>query len=78
MVPDDFYSLVGIFVHLGYRRIPCYRLMWMPTSLCYNPLISKVFSQNRFELDGYLSFLHVVIEDTEKKLKEEGDKLSKL
>ena len=78
MVPDDFYLLAGIFVHLGYRSVPCYRLVWMSTSLCYNPLISNVFSRNRFELESYLSFLHVVNEDTEKKLKEEGDKLCKV
>ena len=34
MTPDDFYALVGIFVHLGYRKIPRYRLLWTPTSLC--------------------------------------------
>ena len=27
VVPDDFCVLVGIFVHLGYHRIPHYRLM---------------------------------------------------
>ena len=30
MTPDDFYKLVGIFIHLGYRKIPsslCYDLM---------------------------------------------------
>lgn len=36
MTPDDFYAFVGIFVHLGYRKIPRYRLMWSPTSLCYD------------------------------------------
>ena len=39
MFPDDFYAL------MGYRRIPQYRLMWKPSSLCYDPLISKVFSR---------------------------------
>lgn len=73
MTPDNCYALVGIFVHLGYRKIPRYRLMWTPTSLCYDPLISKVFSRNKF-----LSFLHVVDEHTEKKLKDEGDKLCKV
>ena len=71
MTPDDFCALVGIFVQLGYRKIPRYRLMWTPTSLCYDPLISKVFSRNKFE--SLLSFLHIVDEDTEKKLKDEGD-----
>ena len=27
MTPDDFYALVGIFVHLGYRKIPRCQLM---------------------------------------------------
>ena len=36
MVPDDFHALVGIFVHLGYHRIPHYILKWMPTSLLLN------------------------------------------
>ena len=76
MTPDDFYALIGIFVHLGYRKIPCYRLIWTPTSLCYDPLISKVFSRNKFE--GLLPFLHIVNEDIEKKLKDEGDKLCKV
>ena len=76
MTIEDFYALVGIFIHLGYRKIPRYRLMWMASSLCYDHLISKVFSRNRFE--SYLSFLHIVNEDTEKKLKENGDKLCKV
>ena len=63
MTPDDFYALVGIFVHLGYRKIPRYRLLWTPTSLCYDPLISNVFNWNKFE--GFLSFLHTVDEDRE-------------
>ena len=29
MTIEDFYALVGIFIHLGYRKIPRYRLMWM-------------------------------------------------
>ena len=70
MTPDDFNALVGIFVHLGYCKIPHYRLMWTPTSLCYDPLILKVFSRNKFE--SILSFLHIVDEDTEKKLKDVG------
>ena len=49
--------------------------MWTPTSLCYDPLISKVFSRNKFE--SLLSFLHVVDEATEK-LKDKGDKLCKV
>ena len=71
-----FMHWLEFFVHLGYRKIPRYLLMWTPTSLCYDPLISKVFSRNKFE--SLLSFLHIVDEDTKKKLKEEGDKLCKV
>ena len=76
MSPEDFYALVGILVHMGHRKIPRYRLIWNPTSLCCDPLISKVFSRNKFEV--YLSFLHVVDEDTEKELNSQGDKLCKI
>ena len=27
MIPGDFYALMRVFIHLGYRRIPRYRLM---------------------------------------------------
>ena len=70
MTPD-FYKIVGILIHLGYRKIPRARLMWSPTSLCYEPLISKVMSRNKFE--SLLTFLHLVHEDTEKVLKEKFD-----
>lgn len=76
MEPHDFYNLVGILVHLGYRKIPRARLMWSPTSLCYDPLISKVMSRNRF--DSLLTFLHLVDEGTEKSLQNDGDKLLKV
>ncbi len=76
MEPHDFYNLVGILVHLGYRKIPRARLMWSPTSLCYDPLISKVMSRNRF--DSLLTFLHLVDQDTEKSLHNNGDKLLKV
>ena len=76
MEPIDFYNLVGILVHLSYRKIPRARLMWSPTSLCYDPLISKVMSRNRF--DSLLTFLHLVDEDTEKSLQKDGDKLLKI
>ena len=39
-------------------------------------MISKVFSRNKFE--SLLSFLHVVDPDTDKKLKDKGDKLCKV
>lgn len=76
MEPDKFFAVVGILIHLGYKRIPRYRLMWSPTSLCYDPLISAVLSRNQFE--SLLSFLHIVDEDTEKTLKEKSDKLCKV
>ena len=76
MEPSDFYSLVGIIVHLCYRKIPRARLMWSPTSLCYDLLISKVMSRNKF--DSLLTFLHLVEEDTEKTLRDDGDKLLKV
>ena len=76
MTREDFYAIVGTLVHLGYRKIPRYRLMWSPLSLCYDPIISKVFIRNRFE--SLLSFLHIVNEATEKCLKDEGDKLVKV
>uniref|UniRef100_A0A1X7TL80 PiggyBac transposable element-derived protein domain-containing protein n=1 Tax=Amphimedon queenslandica TaxID=400682 RepID=A0A1X7TL80_AMPQE len=78
MVPDDFYAFIGFFIYLGYSKIPRYRLMrlmWKPTSLCYDPVISEVFSHNIFE--SFLAFLYVV-EDNEKKLIEFGDKLCKV
>ena len=75
MTIEDFYVLLDIFIHLGYHKIPRYKLMWMGSSLYYDHLISKVFSRNRFK--SYLSFLHVVNEDTENKLQDNGDKLCK-
>ena len=50
--------------------------MWSPTSLFFDPLISSVLSRNQFE--SFLSFLHLVDEDTEKQLKADGDKLCKV
>lgn len=76
LTPEDFYVVFGVFAHLGYRKIPRYQLMWKPTSLCYDRLISKVFSRNKF--GGYISFLHVVDEATEKRLITEGNKLAKV
>ena len=76
MTPDNFYKVIGILIHLGYRKIPRPRLLWSPISLCFDPLVSQVLSRNKFE--SLLTFLHLVHEDTEKKLKEEGDKLHKV
>ena len=50
--------------------------MWSPTSLCYDPVLSKVMSRNMFQ--ALLSFLHTVDTKTETKLKLEGDKLAKI
>ena len=76
MTTIDFYNLVGIIVYLGYRKIPRYRFAWSPGSLCYDSFIDKVMSRSRFE--GLMSFLHVVDKETEERLKEAGDKLSKV
>ena len=76
MNPEKFYKVVGILVHLGYHKIPRPRLMWSPTSLCFDLLVSQVLSRNKF--DGIMTFLHLVHEDTEKKLKDNGDKLCKV
>ena len=76
MLSADLYKLIGIIVHLGYRKIPRYRLAWSPKSLCYDPIISQVMSRNL--IDGLMSFLHVVERDTEATLKEAGDKLAKI
>ena len=48
--------------------------MWKPASPWYDTLISKV--SNRNKLEDILSFLHLVDEDTEKKMKAEGDRLA--
>ena len=50
--------------------------MWSPLSLCSDPVVSQVISRNRF--DSLFTFPHLVHEDDEKKLKEEGDKLHKV
>ena len=49
MTRNDFYKLLGVIIHLGYRRIPRYRLTWSPASLCYDPFLSEVMSRNHFE-----------------------------
>jgi len=62
-----FYNLVAILIHLGYRKIPSYRLAWNTTSLCYDPFVANIMGRNRFE--SLLSFLHVVDKETEAQLK---------
>ena len=76
MTPEKFYKFVGILLYLGYRKIPRPRLMWSPLSLCFDLVISQVMSRNRF--DSLFTFLYLVHEDDEKKLKEDGDKLHKV
>ena len=49
MTSEDLYKLLGIIIHLGYRRIPRYRFAWSPSSLCYDPFVAQVMSRNRFE-----------------------------
>ena len=76
MTRNDLYQLIGILIHFGYRKIPRYRFAWSCRSLCYDPIIANIMSRNRFE--GLMSFLHIVNKDTEKQLKDEGDKLAKV
>ena len=76
MSPETFDKLIGIILHLGYRRIPQYRLAWSPRSLCYDPFVARVMSRNQFQ--GLLSFLHLVDAATEEELKKKGDKLAKV
>ena len=75
MTREDFYKLVGIIIHLGYRRIPRYRFAWSPSSLCFDPFVAQVMSRHHFE--GLLTFLHIVDRVTEEKLYEYEDKLAK-
>ena len=65
-------KFIGIIIHLGYRKIPRYRLAWSLKNLCYDPFISQTMSHHRFE--GLLSSLHVVDRQTQLTLKAAGDK----
>lgn len=76
MTREDFYKLVGIIIHLGYRKIPRYHFAWSPSSLCFDPFVAQVMSRNHFE--GLLTFLHIVDRFTEEKLREDEDKLAKV
>ena len=76
MNPKKFFKVVRILVHLGYHKIPRPRLLWSPTSLCFDPLVSQILIRNKF--DGIMTFLHLAHEDSEKKLKDNGDKLCKV
>ena len=73
MTKNDLYKLLGVIIHLGYRRIPRYRLAWSPSSLCFDPFLNEVMSRNHFES---MSFLHVVDKEREDQLK--NDKLAKV
>ena len=76
MTKEDFYKLVGIIIHFGYRKIPQYRFAWRQKCLCHDPFVASVMSRNRF--DSLLAFLHVVDKATEADLKKKKDKLAKV
>lgn len=76
MTCDDFYKVVGLIIHFGFRKIPAYRMAWSPECLCYDPFVASVMSRNRFE--SLMAFVHLVDATTEKELKDKGDKLSKV
>ena len=76
MCTEDFYKMVAILIHLGYKKIPRYRLAWKSSSLCYNQFISKVLSRNKFE--SIMTFLHVVDKDKESQLRDKKDKILKV
>ena len=76
MCTEDFYKMVAILIHLGYKKIPRYRLAWKSSSLCYDQFISKVLSRNKFE--SIMTFLHVVDKDKESQLRDDKDKILKV
>ena len=76
MTTDDFYKLVAIFIHFGYKKVPRCRLAWNASSLCYDPFIAQIMSRNKFE--SFMAFLHIVDKETEARLKDEKDKLLKV
>ena len=76
MDSDDFYKLVAILIHFGYKKIPRYRLAWNTSSLCYDPFVTQIMSRNKFE--SLMTFLHVVDKETESQLKADNDKLAKV
>ena len=76
MSSEDFYKMVSIFMHLGYKKIPRYRMAWNTSSLCYDPFVTKVLSRNKFE--GLMAFLHVVDTEKESQLRDDKDKLLKV
>ena len=76
MSTEDFYKMVAILIHFGYKKIPNYRFAWSKTSLCYDPFVSRTLSRNRFE--SLIYFLHVVTQEDEEKFKNDKDKLAKV
>lgn len=76
MSPEDFYRMLAILIHFGYKKIPSYRLAWSKASLCYDPFVSNTMSRNRFE--GLMYFLHVVNQEDEERLKNDKNKLAKV
>ena len=76
MSPEDFYKMVALLIHFGYKKIPHYRVAWSKTSLCYDPFVSCTLSRNRFE--SLMYFLHVVTQEDEERFKNDNDKLAKV
>lgn len=76
MSPEDFYKVVALLIHFGYKKIPSYRLAWSKASLCYDPFVSSIMSRNRFE--SLMYFLHVVSQEDEEQFKNDKDKLAKV
>jgi len=76
MTTEDFYKMVAIFIHLGYKKIPKYRLAWNSSSLCYDSYVAQIMSRNKFE--ALMAFLHVVDKEQEDQLRQDKDKLLKV
>ena len=76
MTKEDFYKLVGLLIHFGYRKIPQYRLVWRHISPCYDPFVVSVMSRNKF--DSLLVFSRIVDKYSEEDLKKKSDKLAKV
>ena len=76
MAVEDFYKMVALLIHFGYKKIPNYRLAWSKKSLCYDRFVSNTMSRNRFE--SLMYFLHIVTSEDEEKFKNDNDKLAKV
>ena len=76
MSPEDFYKMVALLIHFGYKKIPHYRFAWSKATLCYDPFVSSTLSRNRFE--SLMYFLHIVTQEDEERFKNDNDKLAKV